>query len=320
VALVFDPHPGNPNLIRHPGSAHGKSMITPTLETDARVNDATVRPVDVGPAGMDILVINLDRSPERLAFMATQLDRLGLVYTKLPAVDGAAIPVEEFDRLSRTYMRPLSRSELGCMLSHASAWRHCVETGRPALVLEDDAFLSDRLPAFLSELGRKGTQHIVNLETQGSRKWVSREPLAWQADCGVALYRLYIDRGGAAGYVIWPDAARKLLERSRSYAAPADAFVDLSGIARFQAEPGLVASVYRAEGGNLRVAPAFDSTNTKPSRAFRRSLVLHPWFKMRRLAGYIAKTTRKIRTIGIGTRRRIDICSTICARADDWRN
>lgn len=291
-------------------------MIT---HTDAKVNDA-VRPVDVGPAGMDILVINLDRSPDRLAFMAAQLDRLGLAFTRSPAVDGATIPAEEFDRLSRTYMRPLSRPELGCLLSHASAWRHCVETGRPALVLEDDAFLSDKLPAFLSELGRKGARGIVNLETQGSSKWVSREPLAWQANCGVMLYSLYIDRGGAAGYVIWPEAARKLLERSRDYAAPADAFLDLSGMARFQAEPGLVASLYRAEDGNLRVVPAFKSTNPKPSKAFRRSLLFHPWFKLRRLAGYISKTRRKIRTIGIGTHRRIDICSTICARADDWRN
>jgi glycosyl transferase family 25 len=292
-------------------------MTTHTLDTDAGV---TVRPLSVGPAGMDILVINLDRSPDRLAFMASQLDRLGLAFMRSSAVDGASIPAKEFNRLSRTYMRPLSRSELGCLLSHANAWRHCVETGRPALVLEDDAFLSDKLPLFLSELGQAGIWNIVNLETQGSTKWVSRKPLAWQADCGVRLYNLYVDRGGAAGYIVWPDAARKLLERSRNHAAPADAFLDLSGMARFQAEPGLVASLYKTEDGNLRVAPAFRSTNLKPSKAFRRSLMLHPLFKMRRLAGYISKAKRKIRTIGIGTRRRIDICSTICARADDWRN
>jgi glycosyl transferase family 25 len=299
--------------------AHEKSMIAHTLDTHAKVNDA-VRPVGVDPAEMDVLVINLNRSPERLAFMAAQLGRLGLAFVRSSAVDGAAIPAKEFDRLSRTYMRPLSRPELGCLLSHASAWRHCVETGRPALILEDDAFLSDKLPAFLSELGRNGTYGIVNLETQGTRKWVSRRPLAWQADCGVALYNLYIDRGGSAGYVAWPETARKLLERSRNYAAPADAFLDLCGMARFQAEPGLVASLYRAEDPNLRVAPAFKSTNPKPSKAFRRSLILHPWFKLRRLAGYISKTSRKIRTIGIGTHRRIEICSTIRARADDWRN
>jgi glycosyl transferase family 25 len=289
-------------------------------EKDSAPNDATVRPTSIGSAAMDILVINLDRSSDRLGFMAAQFDRLGLAFTRLPAVDGATIPEEEFKRLSRTYMRPLSRSELGCLLSHESAWAHCVETNRPAVILEDDAFLSDRLPAFLSELGRRGPPDFINLETRGSEKWVSVEPIVWQASCGVRLYNLYIDPGGAAGYVMSPDIARSLLERSRNYAAPADAFIDLSGIARFQAEPGLVSPSYETEDKNSRVTPVFKSTNFKPSLAFRRSLIFHPRFKARRLAGYISMAVRKIRTIGIGVHRRIDICSTISARAENWGN
>ena len=293
-------------------------MIADMLDTN--VNDATLRPPSLGPATIDILMINLDRSPDRLAFMTAQLDRLGLAFTRLPAIDGATIPDEEFDRLSRTYMRPLSRPELGCLQSHASAWARCVETNRPAMILEDDAFLSDRLPAFLSELGRKGPRDIINLETRGTEKWVSAKPLAWPTGCGVSIYSLYIDRGGAAGYIMWPEAARKLLERSRNYAAPADAFIDLSGVARFQAEPALVSPLYKADDENRRVVPAFRSTNPKPSKAFRHSLILRPWFKARRLAGYISMTARKIRTIGVGVHRRIDICSTIYARADNWRS
>jgi len=293
-------------------------MIADMLDTN--VNDARLRPASTGAATMDILLINLDRSPDRLAFMAAQLDRLGLAFTRLPAVDGATIADEEFNRLSPTYMRPLSRAELGCLFSHMSAWAFCAETNRPALILEDDAFLSDRLPAFLSELERKGPRNIINLETRGAGKWVSAKPLPWPTHCGVSLYSLYIDRGGAAGYVMWPEAARKLLERSRNYAAPADAFIDLSGVARFQAEPALVSPLYQAKDENRRVAPAFTSTNPKPSRVFRHSLILRPRFKARRLAGYISMTARKIGTIGVGVRRRIDFCSTICARADNWRS
>ena len=40
---------------------------------------------------MRIFLINLDRSPQRLAFMTAQLNALGLRAERLPAVDGKQI-------------------------------------------------------------------------------------------------------------------------------------------------------------------------------------------------------------------------------------
>ena len=38
------------------------------------------------------LVINLDRSPDRLVAMGASLGRLGISFTRVPAVDGRALP------------------------------------------------------------------------------------------------------------------------------------------------------------------------------------------------------------------------------------
>jgi glycosyl transferase family 25 len=151
----------------------------------------------------EIVLINLDRSPDRLAFMSDQLGRLGLAFTRLSATDGSHIAQDEFDRLSRTYMRPITRSELGCLTSHVQAWRHCAETGRSILVLEDDVLLSGRLRDFLDEVETLDLPGLINLETRGTDKRVSRNPVA-ATKSGIRLYRLLIDNGGTAAYVVSP--------------------------------------------------------------------------------------------------------------------
>lgn len=256
---------------------------------------------------VEIVLINLDRSPDRLAFMSDQLGRLGLPFTRLPATDGSHIAQDEFDRLSRTYMRPITRSELGCLTSHVQAWRHCVETGRSILVLEDDVLLSGRLRDFLGEVETLDLPGLINLETRGTDKRVSRNPVA-ATKSGVRLYRLLIDNGGTAAYVVSPSAAGALLELSGTYAAPADAFIDHSGVPRLQTDPGLV--TLSNEG--------FASTVVLPTRRERNALALrHPHFKLRRLAGYVSKTFRKLGTAGNSATRTIAACPTILARADN---
>lgn len=267
----------------------------------------------------EVLVINLDRSPDRMAFMAGQLEALGLDFTRLAATDANSISESEFSRLSGTYMRPITRTELACLTSHMLAWRHCVAGNRPVLVLEDDVFLSDRLPSFLVGLSGLGALDIVNIETRGDKKWVSNKPLLSTPVSDVWLYTLYIDRGGSAGYVVWPEAAGKLLKRAECRAAPSDAFLNLSGIPRLQAEPGLVSPIYESGEGSRKIEPAFRSTIVLPSRKSRMALALfRPRFKLRRLAGYIALTVRKLMTTGVGIRRQIAVCPTILVHADNW--
>ncbi|MEQ1943582.1 glycosyltransferase family 25 protein [Mesorhizobium sp. VNQ89] len=261
-------------------------------------------------------MINLDRSPERLAFMAGQLDDLGIAFIRLPATEGASIPDAEFDRFANTYMRPITRSELGCLTSHIRAWQHCIERDQPVLVLEDDSFLSERLAAFLAEFDGLGVHGVINLETRGYRKRISKSPLPAMRKSAVRLYRLFVDRGGTAGYIVTPGAARNLVELSKTYAAPSDAFIDLSGVPRLQADPGLVATIFVDRG--RRTASGFKTTITKPNRRQRQAVTLrHPTFKLRRLTGYFSMMFRKVATMGIAVTRTVAVCPTILARAEN---
>ncbi|MBA3448225.1 MAG: glycosyltransferase family 25 protein [Pseudaminobacter sp.] len=261
-------------------------------------------------------MINLDRSPDRLEFIASQMKRLGLDFIRLSATDAAGISDAEFERLGGVYMRPISRSELACLHSHSRAWRHCADAGRPVLVLEDDVVLSDRLPVWLAELAEMELPGIVNIETRGAEKWVSKKPVATAPDSGVSLYRLYVDRGGSGGYLVQPAVARALLRRAEHSAAPADAFLNLSGVERLQTEPGLATPLYDAGEPADGFRAAFRTTIRAPSKASRLELIVRrPKFKLRRLAGHIAMTARKLKTIGVGVRRAIEICPSILDHA-----
>jgi glycosyl transferase family 25 len=110
--------------------------------------------------GVQTWVINLDRAPDRLARLREQLERLGLPFTRLPAVDARAFTPAQRAQLDepafhrRHGMTPLP-GELGCYLSHIEVM-HAFLAGdaEAALVLEDDVRLHDTLPAVLGALMR----------------------------------------------------------------------------------------------------------------------------------------------------------------------
>lgn len=120
--------------------------------------------------GLETWVINLDRAPERLARIAAQLDRLGLPWTRLPAVDARALtPAQRAELDDAAYRRKHGKApvpgELGCYLSHVEVMRRFVAgTAEFALVLEDDVLLRDSLPAVLRGLmAQRGRWDMVKL-------------------------------------------------------------------------------------------------------------------------------------------------------------
>lgn len=103
-------------------------------------------------------VINLDRAPDRLQRISVQLQRLGLRWTRLPAVDARALRQDQSAALDtpayrrKHGMEPLA-GELGCYLSHVEVMRAFLASAAScALVLEDDVILTDSLPAVLRGL------------------------------------------------------------------------------------------------------------------------------------------------------------------------
>ncbi len=266
---------------------------------------------------LEIVLINLDRSPDRLAFMSSQFERLGLSFTRLSATDASTVSDEEYARLGCLWFRQISRTELACLLSHSRVWRKSVEEEKSVLVLEDDVFLSNRLPAFLEDIEAFPELPIVNIETRGYSKCVSRAPVGHCQNSGTVLHRLDFDRGGSGAYLIRPAAARDLLSRLERDAAPSDAYLNKrSDIVRYQTDPGLASPFFYSENGRGRrlFEVTFETTIAKPTRGISRNvrqLLTQPKFKMRRLASHLDTRLRRIALAHTNITRPIAVCRSI---------
>jgi hypothetical protein len=87
---------------------------------------------------MRVHLINLDRSPERLATMRQALAERGVGFERLAAIDGRTLAAEALARHP-----DISAGEIGCLLSHRAAWKLIADGDDPfGTVLEDDVLLS----------------------------------------------------------------------------------------------------------------------------------------------------------------------------------
>ncbi len=193
---------------------------------------------------MDVIVINLAAATERMAFQKAQLDALGLAHERLPAIDAESAPGMKPDAYWNTWERPLKNVEKACLMSHRAAWAKVAASGKPALVLEDDAVLSDKAPALLDELARTKGIDLLTLEVRGRKKLVARDKTGSLAK--LPIRRLYQDRTGAAAYVLWPSGAAKLLKRTEDKAGLADAVICAAyELQAYQADPALALQIDR---------------------------------------------------------------------------
>lgn len=196
---------------------------------------------------MQILVINLPESTDRLDFQRKQLDRMGLDYEIIRAVSTNYVHERVHYHLALGWSRPLLKSEIACYFSHHKIWQTVLKRDRPALVLEDDALLSRHVPALLKALEGKTDCDIVNFEVHGKKKVVGKTAQELLGD--YKLLPLYQDKIGAAGYVIWPSGAKKLLDSARVIApGPADEYISSNHeLRKFQVEPAAVIQLDQCE-------------------------------------------------------------------------
>ncbi len=106
---------------------------------------ATPAPPAAAPMPLHVLLINLDRSADRLARCAPILDGLGVSWERVPGIEGKQLDAAHLASLNPhpaphgEWFRPLTPGEIGCFLSHLRCWQLIEERGLDcALVLEDD--------------------------------------------------------------------------------------------------------------------------------------------------------------------------------------
>jgi glycosyl transferase family 25 len=161
-----------------------------------------------------IFVINLDRSPERLAFMQDQAKRLNFDFERVRGVAGTqALPkwlAPQFVSEGGEILSRMSSGEVGCYASHLVAFAWMFERQLPAaIILEDDVTLE---AAFLAAAeaaisAAPAGWDCIHLSTRFKN---SCFPIA-ALDGGRHLVRYSRLPAGSAAYAISLSGATKLL-------------------------------------------------------------------------------------------------------------
>lgn len=173
-----------------------------------------------------VRVISLERSTERRERVRRELKNFSHEWTFLNAVDGFALKAlpKSYDqaKVRRLQGHDLTLGEIGCYLSHLSAWQQCVLENKPMLVFEDDFVLGPETEAIIEDLmACRNLWGVVRLsgihETQDSTVKENQ------------LYKLAINHGdpcGTACYLIQPEAAQTLINHSVEIYEAVDHFME----------------------------------------------------------------------------------------------
>jgi len=93
----------------------------------------------------NVYVINMDESPERLKKITTHLSNLNVPFTRIPAINGKKLSINEVENKATTLCRYFCTSSMiGCFLSHKKAWETMLNNNdQYAIIMEDDCELID---------------------------------------------------------------------------------------------------------------------------------------------------------------------------------
>ena len=179
-------------------------------------------------ASVSTFVISLPQAIERRSFMKTQFEKLHLSFEFFDAFIGkdyADNPAYYNEKKAlKAEGRKLRAGEVGCALSHNAVYRLIVERELPyALILEDDAVISEDLPEVLEKLlpYLQGAL-IIQLERCDIYKKSSAIPLIK----GYSLVSPRFIKEGSiaqtAGYLISFEAAKSIQDINFPVYFPAD--------------------------------------------------------------------------------------------------
>ena len=183
---------------------------------------------------LPIHVINLSRRPDRLAVIGGALDRMGLEWHRVEAIDGAAAdPAHleaEFGQGAASRLFPATVGDMACSLTHQRLWNVIASArAEAAIVLEDDAHLSEAfatlLTCDLAGLMKRHGMGVMKLEfwpgLEQSRRFPVGENLG-PITAGLRLYRMRSSFLGTCGYVLTTEAARRLPDQFPQLEVPID--------------------------------------------------------------------------------------------------
>lgn len=174
---------------------------------------------------LDCLLINLDRSPERLAQMQERLACFNLPFRRVPAVDGKKVTFTEreinaleYERCHGKYVTP---TEVACYISHYNAFQLFLESDKEyALILEDDMVLCDDFLFVLDGLMKNHQDwDMVKLNSTGSWGFPIARKIIFK-EYRLVFNLLHKPKSGA--YLVNRYAARKFIQNLLPMIVPYD--------------------------------------------------------------------------------------------------
>lgn len=246
---------------------------------------------------MKALVINIGAETARMAFMAGQLDAMGVAFERLEAVTPATLTPTANDPYWSRWERPMRTTEMAALASHRTAWERAAGGDASVLILEDDALMMLGTAAFLAQVEAIPEAELVTLETRGRRKLIARDPHP-----NAPMHRLWQDRTGAAAYVVSPSGARKLLDRVARAPGLADGILCAAyDVTAWQAVPALACQLDMCEAFGITPPIATKSAIDQEARPGAQSSAIQ---KLRRIRAQLRMGGRQL-VRSPGAQRRI---------------
>ena len=202
---------------------------------------------------MNILIISLPSAVERRNFQQAQISKLKLDFEFLDATSINDIDAITYKKHAKDWQRPLKNTEVACYYSHRHAWEKVIQKNKPVLILEDDALLSKCTPDLLKDLSDKNNIDLITLENACRKKFVAKT--GKNIGCKSKIFRLYQDRTGAAGYILYPSGAKKLIqcEQKKGIALADSHITTCHRLKTYQVEPSPIIQLIYCEDYGIKI-------------------------------------------------------------------
>lgn len=254
---------------------------------------------------MNIYIISLSSAIKRRQFQQAQFEDLQLGYKFLDAVSVDNIDDTIYHKHYNDWQRPMKKTEMACYFSHRNAWLEVIESQQPALILEDDALLSKNINQLLNDIENiTDNMDMINLEIRNRKKHISKS--GKKLDDNFSLYRLYLDKTGAAGYILWPSGAKKLLiHEEENGIAIADAHIkDCYSLKAYQVEPAPIIQLDQCKNYNIKNNYEEESKSTVSTKNNYKGGIL---FRLNRFKFQLQLAIRQISLLFKSNRRYISL-------------
>ena len=240
---------------------------------------------------LPVYVINLDRRSDRLQAISDNLQRIGVAWQRVSAVDAISCPPPKHQK--KLYHQ-MTLGHFACTQSHLKALKAFLDTSHPAaVILEDDAEIASDFPALLesTEWLPQGCG-LIKLDTLEKRNYTG--VLCGSTPTGSHLRTIEGFGTSSMAYLITRDVAQFVLDSADNKIMAIDRVLfDLiiSGTARKLRPLWVIPSVVRERGSSD--IKAYDiGSNLSRNEKWKANLRKFPWkirLNILRMSGKVQK-------------------------------